>query len=602
MKKIIYIVFLILICTKTLLGAYLTNVPRTLIQPNGDTLHCFASGDEFYLRLHDINNYTIVQDSHTGYFVYGILNNGEVTASPWIAGKSNPATKGIKPGICISQEKYLQRRQKYIIPAKREVERNDQTNHGNINNLSIFIRFSDDTNFTANFSYVNNLFNDTSLNYTTNSMFNYFKRTSYNQLFIRTYFYPEAQGENILSYQDTFPRSYFLPWSETNPNGYLEGERTEREHALLDRACAFVDSLIPNNINFDYNNDGYIDNVVFIIKGGVGDWNVLLWPHRWSLYSTNTYIHGKRIYDYNIQLYDSPVYFNTSVLCHEMFHSLGAPDLYHYNDVDGIVPCGAWDLMAQNQNPPQQTCAYMKYKYGNWIKESEIIPINQPGTYTLFPLNSESVDRICYRIETENPWEYILADYRSKQAPFDNTCPNRGVVFYRINTLSHGNSGYNGTDNFDEVYVFRANGTTEINGNINAANFRGNTVRQDFSPSTNPYPFLSNGDTVPVRFTNFTHSIDSIQFDFMPWVSIDNYYIQNMTAYPNPATQQFTIKTDEQGAYTYQLYNSYGQIINTFYSDQQPFSFSVHHYPAGYYFIKIINEQGKSKTIKFVKQ
>ena len=50
-------------------AAYLENVPVTLVQPNGDTLRCFATGDEFYHRLHDAQGFTIVQDHTTGYYV-----------------------------------------------------------------------------------------------------------------------------------------------------------------------------------------------------------------------------------------------------------------------------------------------------------------------------------------------------------------------------------------------------------------------------------------------------------------------------------------------------------------------------------------------------
>ncbi len=35
----------------------LFNVPTSLVQPNGDTLHCFVSGDESYQRLHYADGY-----------------------------------------------------------------------------------------------------------------------------------------------------------------------------------------------------------------------------------------------------------------------------------------------------------------------------------------------------------------------------------------------------------------------------------------------------------------------------------------------------------------------------------------------------------------
>ena len=604
MKKIIFsLLFLFtILCAQ---AAYLTNVPRVLIQPNGDTLRCFASGDEFYLRLHDADNFTIVQDPQTGYFVYAMLQNEKVVPSQWVAGTCNPAQKGLRPNISISPKQYQQNREKMLLPAKRTTTRDENTNKGNYNNIAIFIRFADDTNFTNSFSSIELMFNDSSDNYQANSMFDYFKRTSYNQLFIRTYLYPAPDGERILSYQDSLPRTYFQPWSETNPIGYRDNDstpsRTEREHQLLDRACRYIDSLIPYDINFDYNNDGNIDNVCFIVRGNVGDWSTLLWPHRWSLYTTETYIHGKRVYDYNLQLADAEGSFNPSVLCHEMFHSLGAPDLYHYS-YDGFDAVGQWDLMCSNQNPPQQTCAYMKYKYGNWLTEDDIIPVTEYGTYTIKPLNCEQPDRVCYRFNTQSPYEFIMADYRNRKAPFDEKVPGAGVVFYRVNVLFNGNASYNGEDVLDEVYVFRMNGNEHQNGNISNAYFRGNIARNEFSPLTNPYPFISDGQFVPLHIVNFTTGSDSLQFDYTEWVSVTDYEEGSISAYPNPTNNLITITNTLQGSFNYQIFNVQGQLLDSKNTSDTHCSFNVGRYPAGYYFIKIFEDQKYYKTLKFVKQ
>jgi M6 family metalloprotease-like protein len=96
-------------------------------------------------------------------------------------------------------------------------------------------------------------------------------------------------------------------------------------------------------------------------------------------YSTHTQLTlwGSRVYGYTFQLENVSV----KTFTHEMFHALGAPDLYHYNN--NRVPVGTWDLMASGSGHPT---AWMKSKYGGWI---ESIPeITTTGTYSIKPLRN----------------------------------------------------------------------------------------------------------------------------------------------------------------------------------------------------------------------
>ena len=129
-KRIFFLtcIFLLFGFLNPLKAAWLTNVPRAVVQPNGDTLHCFASGDEFYNWLHDADNYTIVQNPETGWFVYADMHKGKLVPTDFVAGKINPATKSLRPGLKISRSEYLKRRKKMLAPAKRNVVRDDNTN------------------------------------------------------------------------------------------------------------------------------------------------------------------------------------------------------------------------------------------------------------------------------------------------------------------------------------------------------------------------------------------------------------------------------------------------------------------------------------------
>lgn len=54
----------------SLSAAYLENVPQEVTQPDGTIIQCFATGDEYYNWLHDAENYTIIRNKNTGFFVY----------------------------------------------------------------------------------------------------------------------------------------------------------------------------------------------------------------------------------------------------------------------------------------------------------------------------------------------------------------------------------------------------------------------------------------------------------------------------------------------------------------------------------------------------
>jgi M6 family metalloprotease-like protein len=491
-------------------AAYLKDVPRVLIQPNGDTLRCFISGDEYYNFLHDQNHYTIIQNKETGYFVYANRINGEIVPSSYIPGSVNPAEVGLKPGIIISAEQWNAKRAAFNnqIPPKNVLAVTEQ-NHGNIHNLVVFIRFSEDDNLTTGYSTVYNMFNDSTASAV--SMYNYFKSTSYNQLFITSSFYPAPSGNTILSYQDIYTRPYYLPYSASNTIGYNgDSERTSREHGLLQRASNYIASSVPTSLNIDYDSDGYVDNVCFVVKGEVGDWADLLWPHRWVLYSQNVYINSKRVYDYNFMLEGSTGYFATHVLCHEMQHTLSYPDFYHYSD-NTIDPVGSWDLMCSTNNPPQNSVAYAKMKYGNWI--SSIPEITSPGVYTLNPLATSSTGN-AYKIASEQPDQYFVVEYRNTGSQFDSSIPGSGLLIYRVNENFEGNAEYNGTTVFDEIYIFRPNGTNTNNGTVSDAYYNATVGRTAFNSTTNPRPFLTDGTYSSLSITNITTAGTTISFTY----------------------------------------------------------------------------------------
>lgn len=507
------VLFSLFINLASVFAAWVNFEPQTVNQPDGTILKCFASGDEFHNWLHDNEGYTIIQNHNNGFYYYADLENGQLKASQWKAGVVNPSEVGLSPWINISAEKMTEKRQYFLshqMPKKPQLpgygSPESVNNEGTLNNLVVYIRFSDQTEFSVDTAFYYNMYNNNENNY--NSMLNYFETVSYDMISIPSWFYPVPPDATVISYQDIYERSYFMPYdANTNPNGYQSGQSGEREHALLKRACEYIEDEVPTTLNIDKNNDGYIDNMVFTIRGATTAWATLLWPHRWALYNENVYINGKKAWDYNLQVEDHLNGQGAGVLCHEMFHSLSAPDLYHYSSAP-YTSVGPWDLMDNANNPPESMGAYMKYRYGGWI--DDIPEITECGTYTLNPL-SEPEDN-CYKIASPNSSsQYFVVEYRIKEGIFEGSIPGSGLVVYRIDNSQNGNGNAQGPP--DEIYVYRPGGSLTANGSLAQAHFAADYSRTEINDNTNPDPFLQNGQAGGLNIANIGFVGETISFD-----------------------------------------------------------------------------------------
>lgn len=496
MKSKFVLLFAVLMINVFLAGAANYRfLPYTIKQPDGKSIACFVSGDEFFNWLHDKDGYTIIQGDD-GYYYYGVTSGDNVVPSALLVGKSDPSKEGMTKWVKISQAKYNQRR----AYRAENVDKSVRAPHsGTMNNIAIYIRFNDDTEFTTTRQVYDNKFNLVP----GNSLQSYFTEVSYTSLTISTTHYPTCEMTTNYSYQDSHDRSYFEPYNAvTNPNGYTGSQSTQREHTLLKDAITWVNanSPVPTNLNIDGDNDGHVDNLNFIIRGGNGAWAELLWAHRWVLYTYNVYINGKRAYDYT---FEPETQCDVQTLCHEMFHALGSPDLYHYS-YDGLVPVGAWDLMESGTG---HMGAYMKWMYSghSWI--NTIPEITTSGTYTLHPLTSATNN--CYRIASPySSSEFFVMEYRKKTGTYESAIPGSGLLVYRIDPSVGGNA--DGPP--DEVYIYRPGGTPTVNGSPGIANFVGGTSRTEINDFTSPSSFLQNGTKGGLDISEVTTADTTISF------------------------------------------------------------------------------------------
>jgi M6 family metalloprotease-like protein len=529
-KMMINLLFVIMI-SNNVHAAWLDNIQSSLTQPDKTVIDVLLSGDEFHNWAHNEDGYTIIQDIKTGNWCWAkTTNEGGLESTGYPIHLYSPQSLGLQPKLNISEEKYQEKRRDHDSNTRLTYSRTPTT--GTVQNITFFIKFLNEPNFLNPVSVYESMLNASGNGVI--SMHQYFMDVSYCQLFVHSPIF-QAQNGYIVTYEDNHQRSYYQPYSSDNLEGYnddspnsADNKRT-RELNLVYNAVVAVRNLIPPNLIIDSNNDGYVDNINFIIKGETDVWNSLLWSHK-SWYNMNDLtINGKQLWDYTFNFEQILANSNISVLVHEFGHSLSLPDLYRYNS-QGIQPVYIWDVMGNREDPPQSISAFMKYKYTGWVENIQLITAS--GSYSLSPITLSRYNH-AYRINTPySTTEYFIIEYRKKDTGFiDSILPASGLIIYRVNTVAdtlfeYGN--YNGPP--DELYVYRPNGTLTANGNVNMAFFSANSGRTEVNDTTNPSSFLSNGGRSGLKIFNIGPIGDTISFN----VKIEP---NNLFVYPSKSIQ-----------------------------------------------------------------
>jgi M6 family metalloprotease-like protein len=373
-----------------------------------------------------------------------------------------------------------------------------------LTNLVIFVRFADDEEIDHSFVDIDSMFNGRTPG--CYSVYNYFDAMTYGNVHYNTVYTNNVRNNVIVSYRDIYPRGHFRPYSEDNPEGYT-GELplvgvSMLEIELLERIFNYVDTAgwVNPNVLLDGNGDGDIDNVSIIVKGMCDDWGDLLWPHMEffphdSVGHTVT-INGVRVHAYNFEFEADSIYFTPKTFCHEMCHSLGLPDLYHYSHYTNIYTAGCWDVMDANWWGANHTAAIIKSKYLHVCDDP--IEIICDGDYTLRSVGS-SPSQNCYYIRSAvDPTQWFTFEYRRYQDPYEEGIPGTGLIAARWNDTVPLDIYTNGLFDFytqaHQYWVFRPGSAIDtVNGEWTNANFSAASGRTSFGPTTDPHPYLTDG-------------------------------------------------------------------------------------------------------------
>lgn len=463
-------------------GAYLENHPTVIINPDGSKLDCFVSGDEYARITHDIDGFSILRHPKTGYAVYAVQTAEGIVASDYRVGSVDPISLGIKPHLW-SAPKGL----KAGIERENRLRMENRINPvGQINSLVVLLRFNDQPEQPSSFTAEQldgrfNLASGPSLNH-------YYNEVSNNQLNIDSYIYPgPIPGQALTWIMMNQPRGYFSPYHEvTNPIGYIntdtQNQGAQRKRELFAFAMNYLDSVVPADLDLDSDNDGQVDGVTVVVKGEPDAWGDVLWPT--ASYNSLAFgqINGMPVHRAILNL---EVALSVNVICHEMGHQIGAPDFYHYTDVEpwaSIKPTHLWEMMSNNAG---HWLTHNKMKYGTWFDEIPEIPLTPiPTTYTLTAVDTSPYSS--YKVQSSVPGQYYILEYRRQSGLYEAQIPGSGLIVYRVLEGIHGNAG--GPP--DEIYIFRPGDSVNSNGNPLQAFLSSQSGRTSLVTGSNHEPWL----------------------------------------------------------------------------------------------------------------
>ena len=188
---------------------------------------------------------------------------------------------------------------------------------GTIKVLALLISFSDYPGTTTPEYFNSRLFGDGVGGPPFDSLRNFYRRSSYDQL--------NVEGNVLGWYQAPYARSTV---TETD---------TGRQN-LIKEALSFYEAQGHDFSQYDNDGDGAIDYFCVFWTGPHGEWASFWWGQYQGFYDSTYRLDGKRLttYSWQWELYDYPNgTFGPSTIIHETGHGLGVPDYYDYDDAFG---------------------------------------------------------------------------------------------------------------------------------------------------------------------------------------------------------------------------------------------------------------------------
>lgn len=488
--KFLTIIFIILFHTLTY-AVPAFPMPVTEAQPDGTEFALYMRGDEFLSWHEDFNGYTILKNSG-GYWVYALKDSsGQLYPSEHIVGKVNPASLNIEKSL---KSESLQTRASVLRQQSAAPTRSTPL-AGTLKNLVILVDFQDKVHHSTR-----------STKAEFERLFNEKGYSSWNASgSVKDYFYE-------VSYQNLTVESVVVDWVKVSQGYAYYGANNSAGHDIRPREMVIEALQLVEDRGFDFSTvdndgDGYIDGLTVIHAGGgeeySGNDTNYLHSHQWG-FSTPIEYDGIKIHRYHTEpermgfdhIDASKSLTRIGIVCHEMSHFFGLPDLYDRDysskGIGGfcVMASGSWNpssstlLQSDYATKPAHMSAWCKAQLG-WMNPEVI---STDGVYSLPEAAKNSK---VYKMEIPNKLkEYFLIENRQPEG-FDEGLPGtkQGMLIWHIDEDKSGYQEWNNDESHPLVDLEEASGVQHLTANTNDGDdgdyFRSDNATQ-FSVSTTP--------------------------------------------------------------------------------------------------------------------
>ncbi len=493
--------------------------PAVVEQPDGTVFAARRVGDERRNFTETEEGYTIVQDAESGFWFYAVEENGVVAKSGHVVGKVSPKSLGLKKHLR-SQARFekgkvpstpsaqfsLGALDEELAPVVARAPEPTQAVLGTVKALVILARFSGHTTYFTQ-SQFDNLMNQ--VGYTADgaagSVKDYYLAVSGRQLTI----------DGTVSSWVGLPQNEFFYGA-----GGASGQDANPWRLVRDAAQA-LDQTGFDFRPFDVNRDGEIDMLV-IVHSGLGQEyaanpSSTVWSQVVDLTPAES-IDGVRISRAAIvpeRRRDTTSITRIGILCHEMGHLLGLPDLYDEDysssgiGVWGLMGTGSWGGDGYSEQRPVHLCCWSKVRLG-WITPTEIDESSSPVSV---PAIENSGASGVFRVSCEmGDGEYLLIENRQKIG-FDLNFPGAGLLVWHIDD----NLPWNTDESHYKVGLLQADGNRDLEDGSNRGDsgdpFPGSSNKRRLDDSTSPNTASYYNGVTHIALSNISDSSNSMSFD-----------------------------------------------------------------------------------------